>query len=1845
MHSKYRQGSRPMGSVFAEAVGNACIGNHGLSRLILPGSLSSGFKQDVADAIISSGGTAFIVGSADGELGVGEAARFRTNESGDGVSDVVLLATEGGTDELKTNEGFRDLLAFGLPGGLDGRPDSIVRANDLALSVTKLVFGSDEKDEGARNEVAEALEYVFSFLADVYEDVGNEEQTWSSAYWQHLEMACENLPRLIRRAQNMRDPIDGRVVFASAGLPAPTSGNRYDPSNDATKFSKRLQEGWTSLDTLEMSIVSIDAIDGSGDGDHSIMQLDWNQHTASRTNYGHPVLAAMFHGSEGMEWVDAWLNCSETGFFTRPNDSEPDHELFGVDEAGNSNRLVSLGLTGLDYLLPPAPAGPVDNGYFSIGEFELKLDVQFDMVPASIPFQIQAKPASAALIEILDWRSEGSAAWVRFRMSRKLGASGKWRETPFTLNIEPKQIMADSTFRAGLKLKLLVPHPSRPTVIAAEQSEGSSSRRISHPTTSEFLVEQGNVVFGVDVQKSLARLKLRNPEQETFLYVTGLEDMPTWETEGSPREIDSDYLPACVRVFEVRNLPENATLNLGDYRVEISAPVIEKGQVNPVFAALTGEPLVTPTTGVLNALGADPRERIERWLSESCMSGDIQSQIRTTIGACVLSSPGTQSDTLRWNDRMGAFTDITMDVAFRYPTIGGIDEFWEAFEALNLSSLSGAMREPIWPSTLDLREVSTKAMEDYLDAFTVLMNVAGPQPVNACCYYPFSALLYDTSQGEVEGVLLSPLHPLRLAWLWSVQNACTDLFESGVYKRVATSFLRFVDGGNLPLMGPSLENLDDVWFAVGLSSGPSELFAGWALVASQSMISGSRGRSVSLLGRQLPFGTPSGLDKGSVTVALKDYLRVYPSSLKLRIGLASPAMSHRYLETDEAIIAAATSMLANDGGILPGGIRVLDSLNREGTPPSPSGVLNRVSVASDELPRGARAPFEWTMEPEGPDQGRVDIQFIENSIVRLGFAPATSNASPGTTGPRLPVNRFRVWQRDEVETRRSSVSVAVQSTAFSGLKNYSSALSTFESRVRGGTPGRLMASLSLGHALISDRARWTVTGNRHLDPSVLSAQLRQTATNIALWEWRPAFLKRRQGQSLGGTISSSHPYTVLAKPPRALVEGISAVFESCQIPAQEDDAWQLISQLGMRGVGLSSLLTMGHAQSVGAVGFSMAFNALSSWENSAPENEVRCVLPMDAIYPLLDVLAEGARATDDQKRADLLLLSVTEESDGAASIIFHPVEVKMRSAMSSRFPEFGSPPLNEPLEQLASTRAVLQRATENFADLGSSLVLVNAAMATLLESGLATRPLESPRDPNKEARLLTAVAEGRATVSFHSGTLLWFQSGASGPGGRLFSLLQGRPNSKDVNQVLVNPVSIASAGADGQVQKAISAMLVGGDLSGIYDGTETIGTSPDKQESEGARWTQEDQTDTVKSSSSQDSGSVHSQGAPDVRESNAGDGDATRSAPMEAPVQAVADVGGNDVLTPEQQELRSRVTGVFEGFVGNKRAVLTLRRDLLSAYLSADPDDADPVSLSVSYLLTGPPSTGKTELSRRVARALGLPFVMLDGQAVESRDKLFQFIKQKIEENGGTIRELGIDAGRSVREYPPFIVLIDEVHLMRQAVQEALLTLLEPKDRQVSLKEEIARVPKATFLLATTRASEVDNAFKTRCTEIQLRPYTSKEVAEMLQIAAASHADLQATDIPVEFMERLARVARNVPRIALQLLDELQREIVASTILNPNATLAEQFEAVRAARGIDESGLGPDDIEVLTLLQRQDRPLSESQLLGQLASVDRNRFLEEVAPYLTKIELIKQTGQGRVITDKGRAYLLERSLR
>lgn len=328
---------------------------------------------------------------------------------------------------------------------------------------------------------------------------------------------------------------------------------------------------------------------------------------------------------------------------------------------------------------------------------------------------------------------------------------------------------------------------------------------------------------------------------------------------------------------------------------------------------------------------------------------------------------------------------------------------------------------------------------------------------------------------------------------------------------------------------------------------------------------------------------------------------------------------------------------------------------------------------------------------------------------------------------------------------------------------------------------------------------------------------------------------------------------------------------------------------------------------------------------------------------------------------------------------------------------------------------------------------------------------------------------------------------------------------------------------------------------------------------------------------------------------------------------------------------RKHVDAAFHGFIGNEEAVYTLKRSLIVALGSAA--GGAPV-MSKTFLFSGAASVGKTELARRVTAVLGLPFVRLDGRGVRSRERLFEMIDDALQAHEPPLQPVtaGSRSGVPLIEYPPFVVFIDEIHLVSERAQEGFLTMLEADDRTMLLDGErgrrIAVVGQATFIFATTKPADLDKAFRSRCIEVQLRGYTEAEVQRMILDRFPA--------LPADAALTIAACSRLRPRVAFAMAIEVMDEIFVN---GPN-DLRGCLKRVLNGRGIlTTGGMTRDDVRYLQLLQREGRPLGERVIRSQLHEVDPQRIADDIEPYLVTMGYLSFSDKGRQLTYAGRRFV------
>ena len=701
-----------------------------------------------------------------------------------------------------------------------------------------------------------------------------------------------------------------------------------------------------------------------------------------------------YHGvdqDDGNGWLHGWASTSEAAFFGK-RDREPlEYELCSLADDGETTALSNLGWRGLDHVLPPGPATLRDDGQISLGRFRLRLMIDIDVSGQPNPETLKVQPASSCTPEIISVEAGNGCLLIDFELSRRAGKNGgRWRERPFTLSISPSRIAAGLNSLNDLSLKLSAPHPARPTAIVVEQRRGNLLPSFPDDGRYEIRPETDEIEFDGKSQE-ISHLKLQGGTAGAWLAVAGSGEGAHWVGGESLVPQHSADPNAILRFYSLMPLPEDAVIGLEDYRVNVQESEVEGGQANPIFASILGEPVVPADNELRDELLSDPRGLLEQWYQEHCISAQLSTNTKSCLGTSVIETSAHGSAGLVWNSAIGTFANTASEVLnLKFPwdltKSPEANAFWEAFEGLDLGARGGTQQVSAWPSALDLRKISGDRIDRYLSSYCDLLKTVGEPRVHSWLAYPFSTLLYNQRVGEAQGVLLSPLHPLRLAWAWSVQRASDEIAQSEVYGPIASSFLRFVDGELLPLSGPATQG-GERWASTGLAPGPQEFFAGWTLLAGTALKDRPAGMPMRLMGLFLPFGTPSGLDHGGVAAALRDYMRVFPASPELRIGLAAPRSAERFPETDEAIIAASGELIAQSGDSLPGGVRIFDASNRGGSPPSPVNVLRKILPEGMDLkdPMRPHPPFEWIAEAASGTgtTSKVDIQFVENTMVRI----------------------------------------------------------------------------------------------------------------------------------------------------------------------------------------------------------------------------------------------------------------------------------------------------------------------------------------------------------------------------------------------------------------------------------------------------------------------------------------------------------------------------------------------------------------------------------------------------------------------------------------------------------------------------------------------------------------------------------------------------------------------------------------------------------------------------------------------------------------------------------------------
>ncbi|MDU0314402.1 hypothetical protein RKE38_11945 [Phycicoccus sp. M110.8] len=1161
---------------------------------------------------------------------------------------------------------------------------------------------------------SERLGNVFRILAEAYERIAQGGDAWNVFWLRHLGSGLDVLARAITRDDNdlaaNADTRLARMTYASFGLPLPTTGNAYGVGR---KVDEALMEFWSTTEAILLTLKRLRHHPSRPLGEeglpHELEKLSFGkfgQVVAAKDNvllaWGTP------QGDEGI-WVSAFSSLTEGEFFAPQQgmdsalrvyadgdismgiagEGSPQIVLFRWD--GNTSELVS---EPLRILLPtshiPQPEA-VAGSQLSLsvggsgaakavwrGSLAVEGGELVGRGSVVLPRPGMAKmPARPITLSTALPATDPLAAFVGSAVSSALypvvaGTVGVWT---FEGKNSGGEAFKPGVYRGYETIPAAIEDSG--VVVPVESSVGTVVRIVTWGhvpsaavSVSEFRRDQAEVV-----------VHLSDPD-----LVTTSEDELTvgrllvrWKSGASTDEFLSPLLAAA----------RDGVVSAGEPDVEVQRSF--RGRVETYLARHINEKATLDALGhiVMFEDHADTPDTLVAGAEGAVLVPEgIQGLVSSHIGYHV-------SADLRESEQAARFRNaiVELDLGTRLRRSGDQEDRVDF----------------VWPSRTSWSWAhGSSALDEYLDAYACLIDRAAsgsPQDV-FWASFPWSVSVYKTDgTKKARAVLLSPLHPLRMAWLAAAEDA---LRRTESAERLAG----VLEAWNFPAVGPQADSHNGRLLAVPTDAGVGQLFLGWSMLVSASVAGHEALEGPAQIGALPAPGTSvTGLNADAVRSALRTFHRMNPQVSTLSIDLASSTATPRLGEIDQAVIEAIAAPAGNS--ILRGGVRVFDSMNRLGE--APLADLERKLGVSPER------PVRWSRYKHQPTGGpQANLRFLQDAGVKVEVSPtAVSGAGLVST---IPLRRFST-------PAQAGVGYVAREFPVVELDPDSSAFIRALAKVERADQGVQISAELFQAALVNDSADWTVTGESLVGANALADMLAADGSGQMLWDWRPPFLEKRATPQL-----DARPFVSVVRLPAAVKNQIRAHLMKASGSTENLDSKldEVMTTLGTRGIGLSSLMAQGGTHAAGAVGFYLTLQLL---EKAVVEGSQLLVLPIDACDEFLRGLANESAATNQLRRADLLLVAVQP-----MGITLVPVEIKcygLESANPSETLSKSAVPVIEALRQLESTSELLGQVVESYAQLAGSEpeygALWRHGFATMVEAAMRLRPA-----PTSGSQLLRA---------------------------------------------------------------------------------------------------------------------------------------------------------------------------------------------------------------------------------------------------------------------------------------------------------------------------------------------------------------------------------------------------------------------------------------------------------------------------------------------------------------------------
>jgi DNA phosphorothioation-dependent restriction protein DptH len=1346
-------------SLFYKALGEQLSSSEGLRAAFIPSQLGLDAALAVAEAANSARQApanepyALVVSSSQSYLPEGVISPKQTVQYRVGNRLFIFLESAAGLASIEKS--MQVLLS-------DTYPETAASPMDLNSLSKRLLASVLEKNgisagDSHHHELSDWLFTALKTLADLHKSLSASSGTdWNIQWFRHADQGITRLSTALEfeASNNPGSSLDAffeTSTFASFGLAKPKSRLGFKGKSEGLgkDFDIAISNFWKDEAHVASTLEHLTR-KHSGAISYPPAELDWTLFDQSVLANDSTLLAFMEVAVSSVDAVQQLSQLSEEDFFN-PLPADVGGDLRITSETDDTARLLPL-------------IGPTNNLHYARNVAHETIGPSSSR-SVSEPILIHVPTLQTITTDEL----KQSTVSLLVKGNSKVSFNGQPEVLDETLVFRGtfEQLVGTFPFKGSAKIhKIELSIQPNDTLFAKIDDRAKTRLLLVPETTTGLLLAELNTQNGVsrfnylgpqsfDEEDDSFRTEISNPDKNHFVLAWA----SSANLEGkalAPNENDSG-------LFATRNIfGTSVEIELDDCVYRLETPSTELEIESPIHAAARKAVLTrgAPTPENTNSLFGKLDSAFSEILMTDCWEDSLLHVILPSkkaisfsdlpLGQCRKGVFSTNSVLDEWA------TSTNFSVQSTFQESQSVKNFVSAFKALgvrqSLLQRSTSPESPDWISRTSWAHLwgsKRQLLDDYLSAFSKMVAEArtlGDAETLFWASYPFSASVWDTSEsGKCSTVIVSPLHPLRLGWLASTEATLKKAPEAELIAGA-------IEGWNLPAIGPSPTSNGST-IAVPSDSGFGQVFLGWSLMAVAS-ISGFESPSIpmTIAGAEAPGGGASGLNKSSTSSALKDYRRINPHVTTMTIDLAASSPTPRLREIDDSILRSISSWAEQEHQQIPGGVRVWDSLNRGGQAPL---------AEAAQLATGLNGvPLTWIRyKHENGKTKRCNVRFLQDSGLKV-------EVNTGTTGGGKNLGVL-----GDTPLRRFDSSTALQnnkaySESFPGIGQsesvppYTEALQVFENTIDFAPSIRSQIFRAL---LVDDNAEWTVSGESLVSPSGIAKLLSGDAHSQMLWEWRPPLFESTDEFAL-----ERRPFISVARIPESFKSQIKELLAKAQggsVTTSQVD--KVLNDLGSRGVGLSSLLSMGGSHASGALGFYLALALLDKVQSDEID---RFILPIDACDSFLRALSGRNVPPELTKRADLLVISLSE-----SAITLTPVEIKFYGlgadgAASTSLPTSTSKALSEAIHQAFETKKLLDLIVARYREVAdgvneSTRVLWLNAMGTLTEAAIKLNSNTHP-DNERLARRLSKLVEGAIQVDTGKPLVTYFQfNGVSGDGG------------------------------------------------------------------------------------------------------------------------------------------------------------------------------------------------------------------------------------------------------------------------------------------------------------------------------------------------------------------------------------------------------------------------------------------------------------------------------------------------